>query len=84
MHDIGARIVSTLLLSGTLVFVAFLLFSVLYPRKVVAASPANSSPEVSSRPKDLLIRYIAPAAHPLEWTLREVGPRVTYRAGRSS
>lgn len=82
MHDLGVRIVSTLLLSGGFLFVAFLLFSFLYPRKVTAATPTNSAPAVSSRPKDY--GYLAPVARPLEWTLRQVEARVTYRAGRSS
>jgi len=74
MHDLGARIVSTLLLSGVLLFVAFFLFSILYPRKVAAASPAGAGPAVASRPKDY--GYLAPVARPLEWTLRQVEARV--------
>jgi YidC/Oxa1 family membrane protein insertase len=81
MHDLGVRIVSTLLLSGALLFVAFFLFSVLYPRRS-AASPASPAPTVSSRPKDY--GYLAPVARPLEWTLRQVEARATHRAGRSS
>ena len=82
MHDFSVRIVSTLLLSGTLLFVAFLLFSILYPRKAAAAAPASPSPAVSNRPKDY--GYLAPVARPLEWTLRQVEARVTHRTGRSS
>jgi YidC/Oxa1 family membrane protein insertase len=82
MHDLGARIVSTFLLSGALLFVAFFLFNILYPRKAAAASPASPSLVVSSRPKDY--GYLAPVARPLEWTLRQVEARVTRRAGRSS
>ena len=52
MHDLGARFFSTLLLSGALVFGAFLLFSILYPRKAAAASPASPASTASSRPKD--------------------------------
>jgi YidC/Oxa1 family membrane protein insertase len=81
MHDFGVRVVSTLLLSGVLLFVAFFLLSILYPRKV-AASPANPAQVVSSRPKDY--GYLAPLARPLEWTLRQVEARGTHRAGRSS
>jgi YidC/Oxa1 family membrane protein insertase len=82
MHDFGVRIVSTLLLSGALLFVAFFLFSILYPRKAAASSPASPVPAVSNRPKDY--GYLAPVARPLEWTLRQVEARATYRAGRSS
>jgi len=82
MHDLGVRIVSALLLSGALLFVAFFLFSILYPRKAAAASPASQAPATSSRPKDY--GYLAPVARPLEWTLRQVEARATYRAGRSS
>jgi YidC/Oxa1 family membrane protein insertase len=82
MHDLGVRIVSTLLLSGVLLFVAFFLFGILYPRKAAAASPTSTASAVSSRPKDY--GYLAPVARPLEWTLRQVEGRATYRAGRSS
>ena len=82
MHDLGARIVSTLLLSGVLLFVAFFLFSILYPRKVAAASPAGAAPAAASRPKDY--GYLAPVARPLEWTLRQVEARATHRVGSSS
>jgi len=71
-----------LLMSGALLFVAFLLFTILYPREVGAASPASRAPTVSSRPKDY--GYLAPVARPLEWTLRQVEARVTHRLGRSS
>jgi YidC/Oxa1 family membrane protein insertase len=81
MHDLFARIVSVLLWSGALLFVAFFLVGILYPRKLAAASPANAAPAVSSRPKDY--GYLAPVARPLEWVLREVEGRVTHRAGRS-
>jgi YidC/Oxa1 family membrane protein insertase len=79
MHDLGVRIVSTLLLSGVLLFVAFFLYSILHPNKVNAAALA---PAVSSRPKDY--GYLAPVARPIEWTLRQVEARVTRRTGRSS
>jgi len=82
MPDLGVRIVSTFLLSGALVFVAFFLFSILYPRKAAGASPASPSLAVSSQPKHY--GYLAPVARPLEWTLRHVEARVTRRAGRSS
>ncbi|SPE42316.1 Membrane protein insertase YidC (fragment) [Candidatus Sulfopaludibacter sp. SbA3] len=81
MHDVGARLISTLLLSGALLFVSFLVFSVLYPRKVLAASPASGAPTIR-RSKDY--GYLAPVARPLEWTLRQVERRITYRSGRSS
>jgi YidC/Oxa1 family membrane protein insertase len=81
MHDFAVRIVSTLLLSGVLLFVAFLLFSILYPRKA-AASAVSPAPSISSRPKDY--GYLAPVARPLEWTLRLVEARATHRAGQSS
>jgi len=76
MHDLGVRIVSALLLSGSLLFVALFLGSILYPRKVAAASTARSAP------KDY--GYLAPVARPLEWTLRQIEARVTFRTGRSS
>lgn len=82
MHDLGARILSAFLLSGALVFVAFFLFSMLHPRKAAAALPASPSPAISSRPKDY--GYLTPVARPLEWTLRQVEARVTYRTRRSS
>jgi hypothetical protein len=37
VHDFGVRIVSSLLLSGALLFVAFFLLSILYLRKAAAA-----------------------------------------------
>ena len=82
MHDLGVRILSALLLSGVLLFVAFFLFSILYPRKAAAASLASAAPTASSRPKDY--GYLAPVARPLEWTLRQLEARVTRRTGRSS
>jgi hypothetical protein len=47
MHDLGVRIVSALLLSGALSFVAFLLFSILYPRKTAGASSVSRVPSTS-------------------------------------
>ena len=82
MHDLSVRIVSSLLLSGALLFVSFFLFSILYPRKAAAAPPPGTAPAVSSRPKDY--GYLAPVARPLEWTLRQIEARATHRAGRSS
>ena len=79
MHDLGVRVLSTLLLSGAVLFLSFFLFSVLYPRRASAAQPA---PSVSSGPKDY--GYLAPVARPLEWTLRQVEARATRRTGRSS
>ncbi len=81
MHDFGVRIASTLLLSGALQFVAFFLFSILYPKKA-AAAPASPAPSASNTPKDY--GYLAPVARPLESTLREIEARVTLRSGRSS
>ena len=83
MNDVGVRIVSTLLLSGVFLLAAFFLFSVLYPRKAVAA-PAGSPPVANSRPKAKDYGYLAPIARPLEWTLRQTEARVTRPAGRSS
>jgi YidC/Oxa1 family membrane protein insertase len=80
MHDLGVRILSTLLLSGAVLFVSFYLFSVLHPRRAAAA--ANPAPTISSLSKDY--GYLAPVARPLEWTLRQVEARATHRAGRSS
>jgi YidC/Oxa1 family membrane protein insertase len=82
MHDIGVRILSALLLSGTLLFVSFVLFNLLYPRRAVAAPSASAAPAVTSRPKDY--GYLAPVARPLEWTLRQVEAHATHRTGRSS
>jgi YidC/Oxa1 family membrane protein insertase len=82
MHDLGARIVSTVLLSGILLFVAFFLFSVLHPRKAAAAAPASPANAAISRPKDY--GYLAPVARPLEWALRQVESQVMRRTGRSS
>jgi hypothetical protein len=70
MHDLGVRIVSTLLLSGTLLFVAFFLFSVLYPRKAAAASPVSPAPAISSKRQDY--GYLAPVARPIEWTVLQI------------
>jgi YidC/Oxa1 family membrane protein insertase len=81
MHEIGVRVISTLLLSGILLFVAFLLMTVLYPRKVAAASPAGAAAVISSRSDT---GYLAPIARPLEWMLREIEARVRRYAGRSS
>ena len=82
MHDLGVRVVSTLLLSGVLLFVALFLLSILFPRRTGGASAASTALQVSSRPKDY--GYLAPLARPLEWTIRQIEARVTYRTGRSS
>lgn len=82
MNDFAARIASTLLVSGVLLFVAFFLYSILYPRSVAAASAAGAIPTASSRPKDY--GYLAPVAHPLEWTIRQAEARTKPYAGRSS
>ena len=44
MHDLSARIVSTLLLSGCLLFAGFFLLSILYPRKAAAAGCIYGQP----------------------------------------
>ena len=80
MHDLSVRIASALLASGVLLFVAFFVISLLYPRKA-AAAPADPSP-VATQHKDY--GYLAPAARPLEWVLRQIEARVTRHAGRSS
>jgi len=80
MHDIGIRVASTVLFSGVLLFVAFLFYSVLYPRRAMAAGPASAPHTVASRDYG----YFAPVARPLEWTLRQVQARVTRRTGPSS
>lgn len=82
MHDVGVRILSTLLLSGVLLFVAFFLLTIFYPRRATAAAPARPVPEISHPRKDY--GYLAPVARPLEWTLRRIEARATRRMGRSS
>ena len=84
MHDLSVRIVSTLLLSGALLFVAFFVLSILYPRKVMGAPPARYVPEVSHQAAKNYGWYLAPIARPLEWTLRQIEAHVTRRTGRSS
>ena len=76
MQDLGIRIASAVLLSGVLLFAAFFVYSVLYPRKVLAAA-GGAAPSRG-------YGYLAPVARPLEWTLRQVETRVTHRTGRSS
>lgn len=80
MHDLGVRILSMLLFSGALLFVAFFVFSLACPRRATAA-PAPA-PTIARHPSGY--GYLAPLARPLEWTLREIEARVTRRAGRSS
>jgi YidC/Oxa1 family membrane protein insertase len=80
MHELGVRIASTLLISGALLFVAFLLFSILYPRKASAASSVETA--ATNKAKDY--GYLAPVAQPLEWILRQVEAKATRRSGRSS
>ena len=74
MHDIGVRVASLLLCSGLLLFLGFLLYSALYPRKAHAATPL---------PVPLHKDYgmLAPVARPLEWTVREVQEHVTRSWG---
>jgi YidC/Oxa1 family membrane protein insertase len=81
MHDIGVRIVSTLLLSGIFLFIGFFLLSILQTRKAAAATPPSPAPQATA-PKDY--GYLAPVARPLEWTLREIEARATHRTGQSS
>ena len=80
MHDIGVRILSALLCSGVLLFVAVLIYSVLYPRKVHAAAAAGPAP-ITARAKDYGV--LAPVARPLEWTIREVEEHLTRSWGWS-
>lgn len=76
MHDLSVRTASLLLGSGILLFVAFLVYSALYPRKAQAATPA---PAAAIRAKDYGL--LAPVARPIEWTLREVQARLTHSWG---
>jgi YidC/Oxa1 family membrane protein insertase len=78
MHDIAVRAASAFLCSGILLFVAFLCYSALYPRKACAAEPVPA-PAVTARAKDYGL--LAPIARPLEWTLREVEARLTHSWG---
>jgi YidC/Oxa1 family membrane protein insertase len=80
MHDLEVRVASTLLFSGVLLFVACLFYSVLYPQKVEAAT-GSAVPTTSAQSA---YGYLAPIARPVEWTLRQIQTRVTYRTGRSS
>ena len=89
MHDLSVRIVSTLLLSGFLLFVAFFLLEYSVPAESVAASAASRSrrgagatPRAVSRPKDY--GYLAP------WLARSNGRSARWKptprtaTGRSS
>jgi YidC/Oxa1 family membrane protein insertase len=77
LHDLAVRIASTLLLSGVLLFVAFFIFGVLYPKKAAAAAPVETKQTVD-------YGYLKPVAQPLEWTLRAIEEQVTRQTGRSS
>lgn len=80
MHDPGLRAISTFVFSGVLAFLLFFLFTTLFvPRKGGAVSPAG--PVITSEVAGY--GMLAPVARPLEWTLREIEARVTYRTGRS-
>lgn len=81
MHDLSVRILSALLCSGVLLFVAFLIYSVLYPRKVHAAAAAGPASSITTRAKDYGL--LAPVARPLEWTVREVKEHLTRSWGWS-
>jgi len=76
MHDITVRLASAALCTGVLLWIAFLFYSALYPRRVQAASPA---PTTVARPKGYGL--LSPVARPLEWTLREVEARLTHSWG---
>ena len=82
MHDLAVRLLSALLLSGVLLFVAFFLVSILSPRKAEAA-PLASPPSPVSRPSKNY-GYLAPVARPLEWMIREIEAHAARRTGRSS
>jgi len=82
MHDLGFRAASMFLAGGALLCVAFLFYSLLYPRKASADSGVRGAPAVAARPHDY--GWLSPVARPLEWTLREVNGKVMYRTGRSS
>src|SRR5579871_632338 len=82
MQDFVVRILSALLLSGALLFAAFFVFHLLYPRKAAAASPPRPAPVLAKPVKNY--GYLSPAARPLEWMLRHTEARVTRRAGQSS
>ena len=79
MNDLSVRILSALLCSGVVLFVAFLIYSVLYPRKAHAV--AGLAPSVATRSKDYGV--LAPVARPLEWTVREVEEHLTRSWGWS-
>jgi len=79
MQDFGFRFAFPLLFSGVLVFLAFLFYSALYPRKVAAAASAPAPAASQAQRYGML----EPVAHPLEWALRQVEARVTRRTGRS-
>jgi YidC/Oxa1 family membrane protein insertase len=74
MHDLSVRIASAMLCSGVILFLGFLVYSALYPRKVHAAAPAPAPVH-----KDYGV--LAPVARPLEWTVREIEEHVTRSWG---
>jgi YidC/Oxa1 family membrane protein insertase len=75
MHDLSVRLASAFLCSGILLFIGFLIYSALYPRKVHAAGPSPAP--VHAKDYGML----APVARPLEWTIREVEEHVTRSWG---
>src|SRR5262249_55260094 len=75
MHDVSVRLAAAFFASGVLLFVGFLIYSALYPRRVQAATPA-STPRTD-------YGVLAPIARPLEWTLREIEEHVTRSWGWS-
>jgi YidC/Oxa1 family membrane protein insertase len=77
MHDLSVRLASAFLCSGVLLFLGFLIYSALYPRKVHAAVPAPAP--IHAKDYGML----APVARPLEWTVREIKEHVTRSWGWS-
>src|SRR5437764_1356499 len=72
MHDISVRVASLFECSGVLLFLGFLIYSALYPKKVHAAAPAPVHKDYG---------VLSPVARPLEWTIREVEEHVTRSWG---
>jgi len=71
MHDVSVRLAAAFFASGVLLFVGFLIYSALYPRRVQAATPRTD------------YGVLAPIARPLEWTVREIEEQVTRSWGWS-
>jgi len=77
MHDLSVRLAAAFFASGMLLFVGFLIYSALYPRKVHAAAPA--APLAQSTDYGML----APIARPLEWAVRKTKEHITRSWGWS-